>query len=190
MPRHLKAILCMSDVVVLQFWILVLSMILGTPLQVFAQDCTSYYQCANLRRTSTTILRGNGNITYGFDNASLEALIPDAQARDDFKARIIAAANDWSSKTGISITQSSQTPNIRIAVSNSEDVHRSKGIGYSDANSDPYYADRAIEFSDTFPTWSSDGKDFIASHELGHILGLADLTGGCDGAESVERTVS
>src|ERR1043165_5380527 len=103
MAYQLEALLVRLDRIILFFWIAILSLSLPlSRLPVQAQtDCTAYNQCAALQGEHPNKL--NGPITYSFDEASLQKL-PTAQAREDFKNRIIAAVTDWSNKTGITIT--------------------------------------------------------------------------------------
>lgn len=166
MPCRFEILLCSVDRLILRFWITVLSIsLLYTSLPVQSQtDCTAYNQCAPLQGEHQAKL--NGPMTYSFDEASLNAL-PTEQARQDFKNRIIAAANDWAAKTGVSITltQSAQTSShVTAQISTELYIRDSKGL----AGGPPLpigNTQRYLLFSDNFHTWSGDGKNWITSHE-------------------------
>jgi hypothetical protein len=66
-------------------------------------DCSTYNQCPALQGESSMKL--TGNITYSFDEASLNALLPTDADRQAFRSAMITAANDWAQRTGRSITQ-------------------------------------------------------------------------------------
>lgn len=125
---------------------------------------------------------------------------PTQAARDEFKAKIQAAAVDWAQKTGISITQAQagQTANVTVQVEPSVDVQGNptqtgvdNGYVNYDPPSNPNSSKRIMGFSDEWATgnWSNDGKARLASHEWGHILGLKDVapvgTGSCPGVQSI-----
>lgn len=192
MPRKFEAFLTTIDECVLRFWIFVLSLLLlGSQLPLSAQqDCSTYGQCAALQQEKSTQL--NGPITYSFNESSLAAL-PNEQARQDFKNRLMTAITDWSEKTGVSITfTTTQQPASHVTISISSDpfIRASKGLVTAPGTFPPS-PNRQLLISDNFPSWSNEGKDWIASHEWGHVMGLNDVPffgeGSCTGVQTVMR---
>lgn len=192
MPRTFAALLTAVDECVLRFWIFVLALLLlASQLPVGAQqDCSAYGQCAALQQESSTKL--NGPITYSFNESSLASL-PNEQARQDFKNRMMTAINDWRDKTGINITFTT-TPqpssHVTIRISSDPFIRDSKGLVTAPGTFPPS-PNRELLISDNFASWSDDGKDWIASHEWGHVMGLKDVPffGGeyCPGVQTVMR---
>ena len=178
------------DQLVLRFWIIALCIfLLSAQLPAQAQtNCNSYNQCPALQGEQNTKL--NGDITYSFDEASLAAMFPNPMDRTDFKNRMLAAANDWATKTGQSITQApaGQTGNVTIKVENSQRTREDNGYVGFDPPGDSNSSRRIMGFSDEWTSWSDAGKDRLASHEWGHVLGLKDVNPDeCSGVETVMR---
>jgi hypothetical protein len=130
MPRTFEAFQTAIDEYILRFWIFALSLLLvGSQLPLKAQqDCGTYGQCAVLQQEKNTKL--NGPITYSFNEASL-ANLPNDQARQDFKNRMMTAINDWADKTGVGITfTTTPQPSSHVTVTVSPDpyIRDSKGL--------------------------------------------------------------
>jgi hypothetical protein len=70
-----------------------------------------------------------GNLTYTFDQASLDTLFNGNTTKiKDFKNRMDAAAQDWATKTGRTITRaSSGTGDVTIGVNGSVTTSIEKG---------------------------------------------------------------
>lgn len=192
-----KHILRVLDGLVLRFWMIVLcTSLFWPPILLNAQDCTTYNQCAALQGETNRKL--NSPIIYSFNEQSLMERFPTQAARDEFKAKVQAAATDWAQKTGTSITlaQSGQTANVTVRVDpsvNAQGDPTQTGLdnGYVsfDPPGDSSSSKRILGFSDEWTTWSDAGKARLASHEWGHILGLKDVPpvgeGSCSGVVTV-----
>ncbi|HKC62289.1 MAG TPA: hypothetical protein VKB86_01565 [Pyrinomonadaceae bacterium] len=179
-----------------RFWTAALFVVLLS-IQVLAQtttdvlpppcDDSNYQNCAALQGTDP--LKLNSPIIYSFpSDATLLAVFNNNQeAVDDFKSRARTAAQDWASRTGISISESpaGQAGNVTISASNSQtirDAGAQVDIDHSDSSR------RTITFSDDYMTWSSEGRDFTFSHEWGHVIGMSDvLPDDCSGVNTVMR---
>ena len=181
------------DELIRQFWLIILSVaLLSVQLPVQAQtDCTTYNQCSYLQGEDSN--KVVGNFTYSFDEASLNAL-PTNAARQDFRNRIQNAANDWASKTGRTITfvAPPNQGNVKVLVSNDQTITSRKALVTKPVF--PADAPPSVYFSSNFHTWSSDGKDWIASHEWGHLMGLKDVPAeyefACPGTQTVMRQLT
>lgn len=188
MAHPIELFLTSLDRLVFRFWMIALSTCLtGTQVPATAQaNCTSYNNCSALQEVSSTKL--SGNISYSFDEAALNAAFHNDQIKiQDFKNRMAAAANDWAQKTGRSITAASsgQAGNVTITVSGSQEAHNRDGFPSIDPNNS---ARRIITLSDEYSLWSVAGRDRMASHEWGHVLGLEDVEPDeCPGVETVMR---
>src|SRR5688500_5009417 len=100
---QIEYILCVVDRLVLRFWMIALCTTLLLPqLPVNAQGCTAYNQCPALQGETNRKL--NSPIIFSFNEQSLTQRFPTQAARDEFKAKVQAAATDWAQKTGTSIT--------------------------------------------------------------------------------------
>lgn len=145
--------------------------------------CSSYDSCPSLQYSSPTKL--SGPLVYSFaSNQELLAVLGSQAAVDDFRSRARNAASEWSSATGISITEATagQTTNVTISASSSSNVRDSNGLVTNVTGG------RTIEISDDYVNWSADGKDYIFSHEWGHIVGVNDIEPyACTGVVSVMR---
>ncbi len=161
-----------------------------------AQDCTAYNQCPALQGETNRKL--NSPIIYSFNEQSLIARFPTQAARDEFKAKVQAAATDWAQKTGTSIAlaQQGQTANVTVQVDSSVDAQGNptqtgldNGYVSFDPPGDSNSNKRILGFSDEWTTWSDAGKARLASHEWGHIIGLKDVPpvgeGSCSGVVSI-----
>lgn len=151
---------------------------------------SNYQNCTALQGTTDREL--NGPISYSFpSNATLLAIFNnDQQAVDDFRSRARTAAQDWASRTGISISEApaGQAGNVTISASNSQTI-RDAGAQVDFDPSDS--SRRTITFSDQYATWSSEGKDSTFSHEWGHVIGMPDVPpDSCPGVNTVMRQTS
>jgi hypothetical protein len=174
------------DSCVLRFWMITLcTSLLWPQIMLNAQNCTAYNQCTALQGTDSRKL--NAPIVYRFNEQSLQARFPTQAARDEFKAKVQAAAADWAQKTGISITlaQTGQTANVTVQVEPSVDAlgnptqtGTDNGYVNFDPPNNPSSDKRIMGFSDEWATgnWSNAGKARLASHEWGHLLGLKDVS--------------
>jgi hypothetical protein len=133
----------------------------------------------------------DGPLAYSFpSNATLLATLGSQQAVDDFRSRARAAANDWASRSGVSISEAppGQTGNVTITASNNEAIQRA-GAQVEVDQTNP--TRRIMTFSDQSTGWSAEGKDSTFSHEWGHIIGLADVPPDeCPGVNTVMRQTS
>jgi len=186
-PRYGR-VLSRLDRIVARFWVAALAFsLLCVPARVQAQtsSCSGYAGCSALSQPSNTKLQGP--ISYSFNDTALAAAFPAQADRDDFKARIRNAANDWAQKTGISITEapSGQAGNVTITASSDSHIRDVDGeVSIDPANSNR----RIITYSSEFSAWSAVGRDRMSSHEIGHIIGLRDVpSDGCPGVETVMR---
>src|SRR5207237_10775277 len=68
-------------------------------------------------------------LTISIDEDSLNNMLPDPAQRQDFRDRLMSAANDWSARTGVDIrfASSGQTGNVRVSVSNAPSVRDAAG---------------------------------------------------------------
>lgn len=148
-----------------------LAFILGTPPDTVTgqTDCSSYNQCTQLQGESSMKL--TGNITYSFDEASLNALLPTDADRQTFRTAMINAANDWAQRTGRSITQApaGQTGNVTLRINNDIAVRNASGVVSPDG------ARRIIDISNEWPGYSPEGQQRLTKHEWGHVLGMPDV---------------
>jgi hypothetical protein len=171
----------------LKFSLILLSiLLLGFGLYMKGQDaCASYNLCPSLQGESINKLCGN--ITYSFDDASLNAgFANDSTVIQDFKTRMNAATADWATKTGRSIAlASSGAGNVTITVSSATSIRDEAG----DVRMDPSDgARRIITISTDYTGWSNAGKDRMCSHEWGHVLGLKDVApDDCSAVETIMR---
>lgn len=97
------------------------------------------------------------------------------------------AANDWATKTGRTIAAAApgQAGNVTITVSSDPAIRDDNGQVSIDVNDS---SRRIMSFSDEFNGFSEAGRDRLASHEWGHVLGLKDVApGSCAGVETVMR---
>lgn len=153
-----------------------------SPLPVEAQtNCTTYKQCPGLQTVSSVKIQGP--ITYWFDNVRIDSLLSPTDA-NDFRSRVEAAAQDWATKTGISITKGT-SGKLRIRVSGATQYTDANGKVEPDPNSP---GNMLMTFSTEWPQWNAAGKDRIASHEWGHVIGFSDvLESACTGVETIMR---
>lgn len=186
-PRYGR-VLSRLDRIVARFWMAVLALsLLCVPARVQAQtnDCSGYAGCTALSTASNSKLQGP--ITFSFNDTALASVFPTQAARDDFKSRTRTAAADWAQKTGVSITEapSGQAGNVTITASSDSHIQDVDG----EVSTDPANSNRRIiTYSSEFSAWSSAGRDRMASHELGRILGLRDVpSDGCPGVQTVMR---
>lgn len=169
------------------FFALLLSvLLLKMGLSVWAQGCTAYNQCTSLQGEQNTKLAGP--ISYSFDDQALSTAFNNDSAKiQDFKTRMTAAANDWASSTGttIAVAPSGQSGNVTITVSSATPIRDNNGEVSIDPNNS---ARRVMTFSDEFNGFSTVGRDRLASHEWGHVLGVKDLApDACSGLETIMR---
>ncbi|HEV2706152.1 MAG TPA: hypothetical protein VGV59_09525 [Pyrinomonadaceae bacterium] len=154
-----------------------------SPTPVLAQlNCTNYNQCERLQSVASTKVQGP--ITYWFDD---DRIIPFLSLADmtDFKNRLRAAAQDWSVKTGISISEVTSGGRVRIVVSGLLSIQNVNAEVMHD-QSFPNVV--RMTFSNEWPQWDSAGKDWIASHEWGHIIGFDDVAeDACLSVETIMR---
>lgn len=105
---RIDILLSSIDRMVLRAWVaaICLSLLCGqTPL--FAQSaCDGYNQCPALQGERNEKL--NGPITFSFNQTSLNERFPNPADRTDFINRMRAAAADWATNTGISISEAPQ----------------------------------------------------------------------------------
>lgn len=116
-------------------------------------SCTAYYQCTALQEVSS--VKVQGPITYWFDNEQIEGV--SFLTQDDannFRDRLRAAAADWATKTGVSITEAS-SGDVRIRVSGAGFYTASNGKVEPDQN---HPGSKVMTFSTEWPQWSSAGK--------------------------------
>jgi|GEM_PF-1613348 len=164
--------------VVFVFWYL----LIPSSILVRAQsDCTSYYQCPALQQVSGQKVQGP--ITYWFDDDRINALLSPADA-DNFRERIEAAANDWASRTGVVFTKGS-SGKVRIRVSGTSLYTSRNGVVESDFNNP---GGVLMTFSTEWPQWNAAGKDWIASHEWGHVIAFGEVSPSeCPGIQTIMR---
>jgi hypothetical protein len=150
------------------FLVLTIVSLLATHAQT---SCTTYYQCAAIQQVSEH--KVTGPITYWFDNDHIEgASFLNATDADNFRTRLRAAATDWATKTGISITEGSAGSKVRIRVSGASLYTAANGV-VDDDQSNP--GKMVMTFSTEWPHWTTEGKDRLASHEWGTSLDLPML---------------
>jgi len=147
-------------------------------------SCAAYYQCADLQAASTNKVQAP--ITYWFDNDHINSLLtPDAA--DDFRTRLKATATDWATKTGVTISEGA-SGQVRIRVSGVTFYRNINGVVEPDQS---HPGGKVMTFSTEWPEWNGAGKDRIASHEWGHILGICDVPeNGCPFVETIMRQFS
>lgn len=153
-------------------------------LNVSAQpNCDSYNGCV----TGPIAAMLTGNLTYSFDNAKLNELLVDPAKIQDFKNRVAAAADDFATKTSRTIKEapSGLPGNVTVTVDNSTSTADDKGsVEIDPMNS----ARRVMKFSDEWSGWTPEGRNRVASHEWGHVLGLPDVAvTACTGVATVMR---
>lgn len=133
-------------------------------------SCTTYNQCTALQAVSS--IKVQGPITYWFDNDHIEGdFLLNHDAAENFKARVRAGANDWATKTGISITEAT-SGNVRIRISGTTFYTNSNGVAEPDQNNP---GGKLMTFSIEWPQWTTAGKDRLVSHEWGHIIGFGEV---------------
>jgi hypothetical protein len=159
---------CFLDRLCIVVWVTLLSSSLTVGPVMAQTNCSNYNSCVT--GTASNIL--TGNITYCFNEASLTELLGDTSTIQDFKNRIDAAANDWATTTGRTITRASagQTCNVTISASDESNVRDDNGVV---TNVPGDNTRRNMQFSDEWGGWTPEGKDRLASHEWGHIMGLS-----------------
>src|SRR5215204_2406002 len=96
-------------------------------------SCTTYYQCAAIQQVSTH--KVTGPITYWFDNDQIVGVsfLTETQA-DNFRARVRAAATDWSTRTGIIITEGTVGSKVRVRISGASLYTSANGVVDDDQN--------------------------------------------------------
>lgn len=154
---------------------------LGTHAQT---SCTTYYQCASIQEVSAHKI--TGPITYWFDNSQIVgfSFLTEEQAVN-FRERVKAAATDWSTRTGIVFTEVSSGGNVRIRVSGASLYTANNGVVDDDQS---FPGKMVMTFSVEWPLWTDAGKDRLASHEWGHIIGFRDVADtGCAGVQTIMR---
>lgn len=157
---------------------------LGTHAQT---SCTTYYQCASIQEVSPN--KVTGPITYWFDNSQIvgASFLTEEQAAN-FRERVKAAATDWATRTGIVFTEVSSGGSVRIRVSGASLYTSANGVVDSDQS---FPGKKVMTFSVEWPHWTAAGKDRLASHEWGHIIGFKDVADtGCAGVETIMRQFS
>ena len=154
---------------------------LGTHAQT---TCTTYYQCSFIQEVSPN--KVTGPISYWFDNDRIVgvSLLTATQA-DNFKARVRAAAADWTTRTGIVTSEVSSGGSVRIRISSASFYTGPNGL----VEPDPSFPGKVLmTFSVEWPFWTDAGKDRITSHEFGHVIGFKDVTDtGCPGIDTIMR---
>ncbi len=146
--------------------------------------CTSYNQCAALQGESSNKL--TGNVTYSFDQASLNLLSSD-EARDNFRSVMRAAAADWAQQTGRSITEApaGQSGNVTIRINSDPAIRDASGLVSHDPGND---SRRIIDISNEFNGYSTDGQNRLGKHEWGHVMGFLDVDpGACPDVTTIMR---
>jgi hypothetical protein len=147
-------------------------------------SCNTYYQCASIQEVSPHKI--TGPITYWFDSYQIVgfSFLTEEQAVN-FRERVKAAATDWSTRTGIVFTEVSSGGNVRIRVSGASLYTANNGVVDNDQN---FPGKMVMTFSVEWPLWTDAGKDRLASHEWGHIIGFRDVADtGCAGVETIMR---
>lgn len=150
-------------------------------------SCTAYYQCDGIIGVSTH--KVTAPITYWFDNDQIvgTSFLTEEQAKD-FRSRIRAAATDWATRTNTVITEGASGSKVRIRISGATLYRNANGVVDDDQNNP---GKMLMTFSVEWPNWIAEGKDRIASHEWGHIMGFTDVTdNGCPGVETIMRQFS
>jgi hypothetical protein len=152
-----------------------LLLLLAAPALVRAQDpCAGHTACPALQAVTTQKIAGP--IKYKFDTDRLTML--SAADRQDFINRFNAAAAEWSRQTGISISEAgaNDTAQVRVRVSNATVYQNVNGRVEPDPNFPGDPIKTLITFSaDEYHFWSSEGKDRLMFHEIGHLLGFDEV---------------
>jgi hypothetical protein len=151
----------------------------GFPAQA-QTDCSGYYQCQSLQSTSQFQVRGE--IKYWFDDFRIPSTIA-----EDFKRKINEAAADWSSRTGVAIREvPRETGKVRIYLSGVDSIERVNGKVDADQT---YVGNVQMVFSrDEWSTWADVGKDWIASHEWGHVIAFEEVApNACSTVQTIMR---
>ena len=133
-------------------------------------NCGTYYQCAKLGEVSA--VKVQGPITYWFDDSRIDPFLSPKDAAD-FKAHLSAAASDWAVKTGVSITETSGSGKVRIIISTVPSIRNVNGEVAADQS---FPGVIRMTFSNEWPEWNDAGKDRLASHEWGHVIGFVDVS--------------
>jgi hypothetical protein len=149
-------------------------------------NCTDYNQCTSLQGVSGNKVQGP--IAYWFDNDHINSLLPTQADADNFRSRVRAAATDWSSKTGTTISESTNSGQVKVRVSGVTLYRNANGVVEPDPNSP---GNKMMTFSTEWAEWSAAGKDRLTSHEWGHIIGFQDVAeSGCLGIDTIMRQFS
>lgn len=181
---RLLAFLSMAGVLVLLY------LIATSPTPVFAQvNCTAYNtQCPALQAIISPKVQGP--IKYWFDDDRINAVMTNPSHIANLKERVKLAADDWVQRTGVSIMRvdTLAQANVRIYASAGSSVVN--GLGQVDH--DPTYSDKTrIQFSYKWGEWTDAGRDRLASHEWGHVLGFDHFPENqCSTVESIMRQFS
>ena len=143
-------------------------------------DCTTHYACSGIQANSQTMVQGE--IKYKFEDIR----IPEGIA-EDFKAKINAAVADWRLRTGVTITEVTGNDwHVRIYLSAVGDPPRVNGLVEPDQNNPGKL--QMVFSRDEWATWSEAGRNWIASHEWGHVIAFAEITpASCPSVQSVMR---
>jgi hypothetical protein len=142
-------------------------------------SCSTYYQCSGVQVTSAVKIQGP--IKYKFEDIR----IPEAIA-EDFKTRIRQAVADWKNRTGVTIIEDEGDWKVRIYLSGVGNAPLVNGLVEPDQNNPGKF--QMVFSRDEWSTWSEAGKNWIASHEWGHVIGFGEISpGSCAGVQSVMR---
>ena len=174
-----------TGIILLTLFSLELYLLFSLPLSSQAQSsCAGYNKCVELQTPSANKVQGP--ITYWFDNDHIDSLLA-PEAATDFRDRLKSVATNWATKTGVSISEGT-SGQVRIRVSGISFYRNSNGVVEPDQN---HPGGTVMTFSTEWPEWTSAGKDRLASHEWGHILGIGDVSQtGCPLVETIMRKFS